>query len=93
MLTKRSKTSSVLSTNAINYFETTTLHGFLYWVQARNRIEKFIWILITVTCFICSCFIVSSAIKQWIAEPGITVIQSFSKVGRFLYIIELWYNI
>ena len=83
MLAKRAKTS-VLATNAVNYCETTSLHGFLYWVQARNRIEKFIWILITVTCFVCSCFIVSSAIKQWIAEPGITVIQSFSKVGRFL---------
>ena len=83
MLAKGFRTS-VLVTNAINYCETTSLHGFLYWVQARNPIEKLIWILITVTCFICSCFIVSLSIKQWIAEPGITAIQSYSKVGWFL---------
>ena len=78
---KRLRTS-VLITNAINYCETTTLHGFVYWVQARNHIEKLIWILITLTCFICSCYIVSLSIRQWIAEPGITSIQSFSKVGN-----------
>ena len=80
MLAKRAKTS-VLVRNAISYCETTSLHGFLYWVQARNHIEKFLWVLITVTCFIGSCYIVSLSIKQWIDEPGITMIQSFSKVG------------
>ena len=83
MLAKKVRTS-VLTTNAINYCETTTLHGFLYWVQARNLYERLFWIVLVVTCFISSCFIVSLSIKQWIAEPGITMIQSFSKVGYLI---------
>ena len=73
---------SVFKRIAVEYCESTTLHGFAYFVRAENGIERLSWIAITVISFVCAGFCISAAIEDWMNDPTTTVIQSFSKVFR-----------
>ena len=74
------KRSSMLKRIAVEYCESTTLDGFAYFVKAENNIERLAWITVTVTSFVCAGICISAAIGDWMDDPTITVIQSFSKV-------------
>ena len=73
--------------NAVNYCETTTIHGFSYWVSARNLPEKLFWVLVVIIGFICASLIISTAIEGWLDEPGVTLIKTFSKVCDYNFYI------
>ena len=82
MVRKRGeKGTSVLKRNAEEYCKSTSLHGFAYWVQAHNAAEKFFWIAFTILSIVCAGLIISSAFRDWRENPGVTRIESFSKVG------------
>ena len=72
--------SNVIFANAVSYCNVTTIHGFFYCVSAENIVEKLFWVLTVVIGFTCSSLIISSAIQGWLDEPGVTVINTFSKV-------------
>ena len=48
--------------------------------------EKVFWVAIVATGFVCSGFNISYAIRDWLQEPGVTIINTFSKVFTFKYI-------
>ena len=66
--------------NAKNYCESTSIHGFSYWVSAENVFEKLFWILTVVIGFSCASVIISNAVQGWVDQPGVTEIRTFSKV-------------
>ena len=78
--TKKRDAKSVVKANATAYCETSSIHGFGYWVGADNKLERFCWIAIVTGFFICASFIISAAFKDWRDKPGVVVIQSFSEV-------------
>lgn len=59
----------------------TTIHGFAYWVRGETLVEKVFWVAIVAAGFVCSGFNISYAIRDWLQEPGVTVIKTFSKVS------------
>ena len=71
---------TVLKRSAKEYCESTTLHGFAYWVQASNSIERVVWISFTIASLVCAGIIISSAVRDWEENPGVTSIASFNKV-------------
>ena len=78
--TKKGDIKSVVKANATAYCETSSIHGFGYWVGADNKLERFCWVAIVTGFFICASFIISAAFKEWRDKPGMVVIQSFSEV-------------
>jgi hypothetical protein len=42
--------------------------------------EKIVWIAIVFTAFVCAGVLVNTAMQDWIKEPGIVKIKTFSKV-------------
>ena len=66
--------------NAKNYCESTSIHGFSYWVSADNVFEKLFWVLTVVIGFSCASAIISHAVQGWVDQPGVTEIGTFSKV-------------
>ena len=76
---KRGKSNVILS-NAASYCESTSIHGFSYWVSADNVFEKLFWILTVVIGFSCAYAIISHAVQGWVDQPGVTEIRTFSKV-------------
>jgi hypothetical protein len=76
----RQRAAHIVAANARTYCETTTLHGFVYWVTAPRHLEKFFWVIIVLIGFVCASVIVSAAIDDWKKNPGIVTINSFSKV-------------
>ena len=77
---RKDNSLSVLKRNAKEYCNSTSLHGFAYWVQARNNIERFAWIVLTIASLTCAGVIISSAVRDWEENPGVTGIASFNKV-------------
>ena len=71
---------TILKRSAKEYCESTTLHGFAYWVQASNSIERVVWISFTIGSLVCAGIIISSAVRDWEENPGVTSIASFNKV-------------
>jgi hypothetical protein len=74
----------VLDTNDVYsraYCETTTIHGFVYWVNAPRLIEKLFWVVVVLTGFVCACLIINDAFDEWQKNPGVVTINSFSKVN------------
>ena len=71
---------NLIFANIVNYCNSTTIHGFSYWVSAENIVEKLFWVLVVVSGFTCAIALVSSAVQGWIDEPGVTEIKTFSKV-------------
>ena len=67
--------------NAASYCETTTIHGFVYWIEAENILERLFWVAVVCIGFLFGSLIVTSAFQEWQEKPTITVIQSFSEVG------------
>ena len=80
---KTKDTKSVLKANATAYCETSSIHGFEYWVTADNRFERLCWVVIVTVFFTCAAFIIAASFKEWREKPGIVVIQSFSEVRPF----------
>ena len=80
---QKEKKNIVLS-NAIEYCENTTIHGFSYWVSCESLPQKLFWVATVVAGLFCACLINSSAVQGWIDKPATTVIQTFSKVNIFL---------
>ena len=76
-----SELSSVLSAKGKAYCETTTVHGFAYWVSAPRFLEKVFWVLVVVTGFSLASMIVHAAVVDWMDNPASTGIQTFSKVS------------
>ena len=77
---RKENSLSVLKRNAKEYCNSTSLHGFAYWVQARNNFERFAWIVLTIASLTCAGVIISSAVRDWEENPGVTGIASFNKV-------------
>jgi hypothetical protein len=63
------------------YCETTTIHGFSYWVTASRLLEKLFWMSVVLTGFICASLIINTAVDDWTKNPGIVTIKTFSKVS------------
>ena len=85
--------SDVIFANAVSYCESTSIHGFSYWVSAESIVEKLFWILTVVIGFSCASVIISHAVQGWLDKPGVTVIGTFSKVvlvNLHLRYMDLW---
>lgn len=76
----KKKCQNVIYANAVSYCETTSIHGFAYWISADNLAEKLFWFIVVCIGFSCSGLIISSAVRGWREHPGVTVIKTFSKV-------------
>ena len=79
---EKSKKNVILS-NAIEYCENTTIHGFSYWVSGENLSQKLFWVATVALGLLGACLIFSSAVQGWIDEPATSVIKTFSKVSHF----------
>ena len=71
----------MIQRNAAAYCETTTIHGFVYWIEAENILERLFWVATVCLGFLFGSLIVTSAFQEWREKPAITVIQSFSAVS------------
>ena len=78
--TKKRDATSVVKANATAYCETSSIHGFAYWVTADNTFERVCWVATVTIFFIWASFIISVSFKEWRDKPGVVVIQSFSEV-------------
>jgi formate-dependent nitrite reductase membrane component NrfD len=76
----RRRARHILAANARSYCETTTIHGFGYWVSATRRIEKVFWVIVVIIGFVCASLIIKTAVEDWQQNPGVVTINSFSKV-------------
>ena len=79
---KRVNHKLTIRQNAAAYCEATTIHGFVYWIEAENILERLFWVAVICLGFLSGSLIVSSAFQEWREKPAITVIQSFSAVGN-----------
>ena len=61
-----------------SYFSETTVHGFRYVVEGRNRAEKMFWIFVISAGFIFSSFIIYSSLGDWRETPLQTTIDKVS---------------
>ena len=52
-----------LANHAIEYCNTTSIHGFLYLVNSRYTIEKLFWACVLLTGFSLSSYIINQAYK------------------------------
>ncbi len=77
-LTKPSA-GSILSEHGKAYCETTSIHGFAYWVSAPRVIEKAFWVIVVITFMCCAAAIIHAAAVGWISDPSATKIKTFSK--------------
>jgi hypothetical protein len=64
------------------YCETTTVHGFQYWVSAPGHLEKLFWVIVVITGFSCAGSIISIAVQDWMENPGITGVDTYSKAKQ-----------
>jgi hypothetical protein len=71
---------AIVKANARAYCETTTIHGFSYWITAPRVLEKFFWVTVVVLGLICASLIINTAVEDWQNNPAVTIIKSFSKV-------------
>ncbi len=62
------------------YCETTTVHGFAYWVKAPRLVERIFWVIVVISFGTYAGYIVGSAIRDWIDHPTSTYIKTYSKV-------------
>ena len=76
---KKRDLGEVLASQASGYCESTTLHGFSYWVNAKLAIERIFWVAVVVTFAIFAASIILSAVQDWIDNPAVTNIETFSK--------------
>ncbi len=63
-----------------SYCETTTVHGFAYWVNAPKIIERVFWVAVVLSFGSYAGFIIGSAIQDWTENPTATFIKTYSKV-------------
>lgn len=77
---KRENHKLTIRRNASAYCETTTIHGFVYWIEAENILERLFWVAAVCLGFLFGSLIVSRAFQDWRERPGVTIIQSFSAV-------------
>jgi hypothetical protein len=74
------RASKLLAANARAYCETTSIHGFAYWVSAPRLLEKLFWVIVVCTGFLCASLIIISPLQDWRDHPGVVSINSFSRV-------------
>ena len=61
--------------NFKDYFNDSTVHGFKYVVQGRNRYEKVFWAILIVTGFAMSGEIIYKSLSGWDETPLQTTIE------------------
>ena len=61
--------------NIKDYFNDTTVHGFRYVVQGRNKFEKLFWAILIITGFTMSGEIIYSSYSGWHETPLQTTIE------------------
>ena len=71
---------SLVRDHAISYCETTTIHGFSYWVSAPRLPERIFWVCLVLAFASYAGVIVLGAIREWVESPVVTEIKTFSKV-------------
>ena len=64
-----------IAVNVREYFNDTTVHGFRYVVQGRNRFERIFWFLLIITGFVFSSDIIYRALFEWNKTPLQTTIE------------------
>ena len=74
----RKKLKDGVVINARDYFSETTVHGFRYVVEGRNRCEKLFWIVLIITGFIFSGQIIYTSFSGWNETPLQTTIEKVS---------------
>jgi hypothetical protein len=75
-------TSNLLKRQAKAYCETTSIHGFTYWVNAPRFIEKIFWVAVVLTGFTVASVIISASIDDWQKNPGIVTVNTFSTFSK-----------
>ena len=64
-----------LKNDVVGYFSETTVHGFRYIVEGRNRYERFAWILFIAFGFWYSGLTIYNAYRYWQTHPVETTID------------------
>lgn len=57
------------------YFSETTVHGFRYVVEGRNRLERLVWVLFILFGFTYTAYLVYNAYVDWERHPVQTTID------------------
>ncbi len=70
---------TILKEHARTYCETTTVHGFAYWTTAPRTIERVLWVAVVLLFGTYASTIISAAVKDWMDDPIVTTIKTFSK--------------
>ena len=52
------KWRAIITENATGYCESTSLHGFSYWVSAPRVVEKIFWVIVVATAFVFATIII-----------------------------------
>ena len=79
----------MLCSSVSAYCENTTVHGFAYWVSAPRAAEKLAWVAVVIAGFAAGGSIVASAVRDWIVNPSVTTIDTFSKVPLSNFVHKL----
>lgn len=61
--------------NLVDYFSQTTVHGFRYIVEGRNILERLIWFVCIVSCFVYTFLTIWNAFSYWETHPVETTID------------------
>ncbi len=64
-----------------SFCESTSIHGFAYWVAAPRLLEKLFWVAVVAGFATGACLIIASAVEDWMRNPGVTQIETFSKAS------------
>ncbi len=48
----------MIAEKVLAYCETTSIHGFSYWVSADRRVERLFWICVVTTFLCCASVII-----------------------------------
>ena len=59
----------------ILFFSESTIPGFKYVVQGRNRVERIAWVFFLVFAFVCTGWIVIEQVHKWDSHPVETTID------------------
>lgn len=61
-----------------NFCSNTTIHGFLYFAQARNFGERFLWAVVIGMGFYCCNVMIRESLVDWTLNPILTTTQTYS---------------
>ena len=62
-----------------DFCQSTSGHGFKYWVSSDSDFEKLLWVAIVAFGFSAASIILHSAVTNWINNKGSVTIKTFSK--------------